>query len=371
MVSPMVWSVADRDGIRRRGAGDAAPGRRPHPGQGGRPAAQARRRRPARRRVRRPAAPAGARAGRRDDPGADDVECALHASPRPATSGARTARLCTPPTRSCGSSSTGSSCTGCAVPTWCPTTTPRCAGSAAASASPRNPDQRLVRTWQHHRREVSRLHQKLFYRPLLSAVARIPGDDVRLSSEAAAGPPGRARVRRPRRRAAQPRGADRRCHPHGQHPAGAAAGDARSGSRTGPIRTPACSGSGGSARRSVAPRGSSRTLRDEGEIAERLAHLLATSRYCSDLLEREPQGIKLLGGELTPQASDVLTEEMLATGGPAATTSTRRSARSGPYAAASCSGSPPATSSAWSTSRTSATHCPGSPTPPSRPRSRW
>ena len=57
------------------------------------------------------------------------------------------------------------------------------------------------------------------------------------------------------------------------------------------------------------------TLRDEGEIAERLAHLLATARYCSDLLEREPQGIKLLGGELTPQASDVLTEEMLATAG--------------------------------------------------------
>jgi glutamate-ammonia-ligase adenylyltransferase len=57
------------------------------------------------------------------------------------------------------------------------------------------------------------------------------------------------------------------------------------------------------------------TLRDEGEIAERLAHLLANSRYCSDLLEREPQGIKLLGGELTPQSSETLTEEMLASAG--------------------------------------------------------
>ena len=57
------------------------------------------------------------------------------------------------------------------------------------------------------------------------------------------------------------------------------------------------------------------TLRDEGEIAERLAHLLATSRYCSDLLEREPQGIKLLGGDLTPQPSEMLTEEMLANAG--------------------------------------------------------
>src|SRR5690349_24866784 len=57
------------------------------------------------------------------------------------------------------------------------------------------------------------------------------------------------------------------------------------------------------------------TLRDEGEVAERLAHLLASSRYCSDLLEREPQGIKLLGGDLTPQSSEVLTEEMLASAG--------------------------------------------------------
>ena len=32
---------------------------------------------------------------------------------------------------------------------------------------------------------MRRLHEKLFYRPLLSAVARIPGDEVRLSPEAA------------------------------------------------------------------------------------------------------------------------------------------------------------------------------------------
>ncbi|UMG94962.1 bifunctional [glutamine synthetase] adenylyltransferase/[glutamine synthetase]-adenylyl-L-tyrosine phosphorylase [Nocardioides sp. TF02-7] len=57
------------------------------------------------------------------------------------------------------------------------------------------------------------------------------------------------------------------------------------------------------------------TLRDEGEVAERLAHLLATSRYCTDLLEREPQGVRLLGGDLQPLAVDALTEEMLATAG--------------------------------------------------------
>ena len=51
-------------GLRRRGAGDAPPGRGQHPARAGRARAQAGPRRPARRRVRRPAAAAGARPGR-------------------------------------------------------------------------------------------------------------------------------------------------------------------------------------------------------------------------------------------------------------------------------------------------------------------
>uniref|UniRef100_UPI002614AFDD bifunctional [glutamine synthetase] adenylyltransferase/[glutamine synthetase]-adenylyl-L-tyrosine phosphorylase n=1 Tax=uncultured Nocardioides sp. TaxID=198441 RepID=UPI002614AFDD len=43
----------------------------------------------------------------------------------------------------------------------------------------------LLDQWGRHRLEVRRLHQKLFYRPLLSAVARIPGEEARLSPEAA------------------------------------------------------------------------------------------------------------------------------------------------------------------------------------------
>ena len=43
----------------------------------------------------------------------------------------------------------------------------------------------LDKTWRFHRREVRRLHEKLFYRPLLSAVARMPGFPVALSTEAA------------------------------------------------------------------------------------------------------------------------------------------------------------------------------------------
>ncbi|MBU1801014.1 MAG: bifunctional [glutamine synthetase] adenylyltransferase/[glutamine synthetase]-adenylyl-L-tyrosine phosphorylase, partial [Actinobacteria bacterium] len=47
------------------------------------------------------------------------------------------------------------------------------------------PEETLAKVWQHHRREVRRLHEKLFYRPLLAAVARVHTDEVRLSSEAA------------------------------------------------------------------------------------------------------------------------------------------------------------------------------------------
>jgi glutamate-ammonia-ligase adenylyltransferase len=58
-----------------------------------------------------------------------------------------------------------------------------------------------------------------------------------------------------------------------------------------------------------------RTLRDEGEVAERMARLLATSRYATDLLEREPEGVRLLSSsELVPRDRDALQTEMLATG---------------------------------------------------------
>ena len=43
----------------------------------------------------------------------------------------------------------------------------------------------LDKQWRYHRREVRRLHEKLFYRPLLGAVAKLPGSGARLSLEAA------------------------------------------------------------------------------------------------------------------------------------------------------------------------------------------
>src|SRR5258708_15150256 len=39
--------------------------------------------------------------------------------------------------------------------------------------------------WRRHARGVRRIHEKLFYRPLLLAVARLPGEETRLTPEAA------------------------------------------------------------------------------------------------------------------------------------------------------------------------------------------
>jgi len=175
-------------------------------------------------------------------------------------------------------------------------------------------EKRLEKTWEEHRREVSRLHQKIFYRPLLTAVARIASDEVRLSSQAAGD-------RLAALGYADPQAALRNLEA------------LTSGvSRTATIQRtllPAmlqwfaeCPDPDGGLfgfRRISETLGRTpwylSTLRDEGEAAERLAHLLATSRYCTDLLEREPAGVRLLGGDLGPLGSATLIEEMLATGG--------------------------------------------------------
>ncbi len=55
-----------------------------------------------------------------------------------------------------------------------------------------------------------------------------------------------------------------------------------------------------------------KTLRDEGQVAERLARILATSRYATDLLEREPEGVRMLGDDLTPLGSEAILDRMRA-----------------------------------------------------------
>ena len=171
----------------------------------------------------------------------------------------------------------------------------------------------LDKTWQHHRREVRRLHEKLFYRPLLSAVAKIPGTEARLSLEA-------AEARLAALGYADPRGALR-------HLEALTSGVTRS-SRIQRALLPVMlewfadapdpdAGLFGFRRISESLGDSPwylKTLRDEGQVAERLARLLATSRYATGLLEREPQGVRMLGEDLVPLDAETLTEEMVASG---------------------------------------------------------
>jgi glutamate-ammonia-ligase adenylyltransferase len=158
---------------------------------------------------------------------------------------------------------------------------------------------------------VRRLHEKLFYRPLLEAVARVPAAGARLSPEAAG-----------QRLAAlgyvDPAGALR-------HLEALTSGV----SRTAAIQRallPAMLDWFADApdpdaglfgfRRISEGLGSThwylKTLRDEGEVAERLARLLATSRYATDLLEREPEGVRMLTEDLTPLGSEAILDRMRA-----------------------------------------------------------
>ncbi|HSJ22143.1 MAG TPA: bifunctional [glutamine synthetase] adenylyltransferase/[glutamine synthetase]-adenylyl-L-tyrosine phosphorylase, partial [Nocardioidaceae bacterium] len=56
---------------------------------------------------------------------------------------------------------------------------------ARAMGFRKEPVAELERRWKQHGKEVRRLHEKLFYRPLLAAVAKLPGEEVRLTPSAA------------------------------------------------------------------------------------------------------------------------------------------------------------------------------------------
>ncbi|WP_460519917.1 bifunctional [glutamine synthetase] adenylyltransferase/[glutamine synthetase]-adenylyl-L-tyrosine phosphorylase [Flindersiella endophytica] len=171
----------------------------------------------------------------------------------------------------------------------------------------------LNKEWRRHAREVRRLHEKLFYRPLLAAVARLPSEELRLTPEAA-----RARL------AAL-----------GYHDAAAALKHLESltsgvSRRAAIQRTllPVLLGwfgdgpdpdAGLLAFRQVSDTlGTTpwylRLLRDESLTAERMARLLASSRYVVDLIRRAPETIAMLGHdeELAPRSGSLLEAEMLA-----------------------------------------------------------
>ncbi|MBA3782925.1 MAG: bifunctional [glutamine synthetase] adenylyltransferase/[glutamine synthetase]-adenylyl-L-tyrosine phosphorylase [Nocardioides sp.] len=170
----------------------------------------------------------------------------------------------------------------------------------------------LTAEWAHHRREVRRLHEKLFYRPLLTAVARIPGEEARLSPEA-------AEQRMAALGYADPKAALR-------HLEALTSGVSRTASIQRTLLPVMLEWFAGAPdpdaglfgfRRLSETLGSThwylRLLRDEGEVAERLATILATSRFATDLLVREPQGVRMLGDDLAPLTAEALGAEMAST----------------------------------------------------------
>ena len=176
----------------------------------------------------------------------------------------------------------------------------------------KDPVRELDTQWQYHQREVRRLHEKLFYRPLLSAVAKV-GGETRLSPEA-------AKARLAALGYLDPNAALR-------HLEALTTGV----TRTAQIQRTLLpvmlewfadapdpdAGLFGFRRISEALGATPwylRLLRDEGEAAQRMARLLATSRYATDLLQREPEGVAILGEDerLEPLTREAVQTEMKA-----------------------------------------------------------
>jgi glutamate-ammonia-ligase adenylyltransferase len=176
-----------------------------------------------------------------------------------------------------------------------------------------DPVAELTEALRRHRREVRRLHEKLFYRPLLNAVARLDAGEARLTPEA-------ARQRLTALGYTDPAGALR-------HLEALTSGVTR---RAAIQRTllPVMLGWFASApdpdagllafRRMSDALGSTpwylRLLRDESLAAQRLARILASSRYASDLLLRAPEAVTMLADddELVARGRDALVVEVLA-----------------------------------------------------------
>ena len=166
----------------------------------------------------------------------------------------------------------------------------------------------VVDRWRAVQRDVRRLHERIFYRPLLSAVARLSSDEARLSPDA-------ARERLSALGFRDPRGALRHLEALTEGPSRRAALQRQLlPVMLGWFADEADPDAGLLAFRRISDElGSTpwylRLLRDEGSAAERLAHTLARSRYAADLLEQAPECVQFLGekGGLDPRGgADIL-----------------------------------------------------------------
>ncbi|GGM54406.1 glutamate-ammonia-ligase adenylyltransferase [Longimycelium tulufanense] len=154
-------------------------------------------------------------------------------------------------------------------------------------------DELLLTEYRRHSNRVRRLHEKLFYRPLLEAVARVPTEALRLT-------PAAARQRLSALGYTSPDGALR-------HIQALTAGVSRRAAIQGALlpvlldllaNTPDPDGGLLAYRRVSEALAETpwylRLLRDEGAVVERLALLLGTARTVPDLLVRAPEVLRLL-----------------------------------------------------------------------------
>jgi glutamate-ammonia-ligase adenylyltransferase len=150
--------------------------------------------------------------------------------------------------------------------------------------------------WARHALQVRRLHEKLFYRPLLEAVSRVKSADLRLSAD-------EARRRLEALGFTDPVGALR-------HLQALTAGVSRRAAiqRTLlPVMLPDFADAPDPDAGLLAYRQVSdalgetpwflRLLRDEGAVASRLATLLGTSRFVAHLLVRAPEALQMLADD--------------------------------------------------------------------------
>lgn len=162
----------------------------------------------------------------------------------------------------------------------------------------------LTAEWTRNARRVRRLHEKLFYRPLLDAVSRLPADTVRLSEKAAV-----ARL-----------GALGWASPEGalNHLRALTGGVSRAASIQQtllPVLLDELSRSPDPDRGLLAYRRVSealattpwylRLLRDEGLVAQRLMRLLGTSALVPELLTRAPEVLRMLAAPGAGQADEL------------------------------------------------------------------
>ncbi len=167
---------------------------------------------------------------------------------------------------------------------------------AGRAGEPADPADQLMTRWRQHAVAARQLHEKLFYRPLLDAVARLPDDVIRLTSKSAAD-------RLEALGYADPAGALR-------HISALTTGFSRKAAIQRTL-LPAMLGwfadapspdPGLLAFRQVSEAlGRSpwylRLLRDDTNVAWRMARLLASGRYATDLLLRAPDAVAMLADD--------------------------------------------------------------------------